>query len=137
MTINKDELLTVTAEIVVAHVGNNTVAVGDLPALISGVYQALATLGEPVAAEPELVPAVSIRASIKPDYLVCLEDGRKLKTLKRHLAGLGLTPDEYRRKWGLPADYPMIAPSYSEKRRQLAKRLGLGTARNRGTRLAA
>lgn len=123
-----DMLLTLTSDIVVAHVSNNSVGVGDLPALIAKVYGALSGLDQPLIVEearPE--PAVSIRASIKPDYIVCLEDGKKLKMLKRHLmTHFNLTPDQYRARWNLPADYPMVAPSYAERRRDLAKQIGLG-----------
>jgi predicted transcriptional regulator len=111
------ELLSLTADIVSSHVSNNSVAVSDLPGLISNVYASLASLG--TAAVPEKAkqePAVSIRASIKPDYIVCLEDGKKLKMLKRHLmTSYGMTPDAYRTKWGLTADYPMVAPNYAER----------------------
>jgi predicted transcriptional regulator len=120
-------LITLTADIVTAHVANNDVAVADVASLISNVHAALAALGNeaPAAARPE--PAVSIRASIKPEYLVCLEDGKKMKMLKRHLmTSYGLTPEQYRERWGLPADYPMVAPDYAEKRRELAKKIGLG-----------
>ena len=122
------ELLSLTADIVSSHVSNNSVAVSDLPGLISNVYAALSGLG--TTAPPEKVtqePAVSIRSSVKADYIVCLEDGKKLKMLKRHLmTRYGLTPDAYRAKWNLPADYPIVAPSYSERRRSLALRTGLG-----------
>jgi predicted transcriptional regulator len=125
------ELLSLTADIVSSHVSNNSVAVSDLPGLISNVYASLASLG--TAAVPEKAkqePAVSIRASIKPDYIVCLEDGKKLKMLKRHLmTSYGMTPDAYRTKWGLTADYPMVAPNYAERRRNLAIRIGLGNKR--------
>lgn len=125
---NGEMLVTLTADIVAAHVSNNSVAVGDLPTLISNVYGALSGLDQPVEVEearPE--PAVSIRASIKPDYLVCLEDGKKLKMLKRHLmTHYDMTPEQYRTRWNLPADYPMVAPSYAETRRDLAKKIGLG-----------
>ena len=124
-----ETLIELTADIVAAHVGANSVALGDIPTLIKNVHAALAGFGTP-AAEPEVVqePAVSIRTSIKPDYIVCLEDGKKLKMLKRHLmTRYGMTPDDYRVKWGLPADYPMVAPNYAEKRRALAKEIGLGT----------
>jgi predicted transcriptional regulator len=125
------EFLALTADIVSSHVANNTVAVSDLPALIDNVYNALAKLdgrAEPVKEKQE--PAVSIRASIKPDYVVCLEDGKKLKMLKRHLmTHYGLTPDQYRAKWGLAADYPMVAPNYALQRQALAKKIGLGTKR--------
>lgn len=125
------ELLDLTADIVSSHVANNTVAVTDVPQLIESVYRALSSLEkeeEPV--EEAQKPAVSVRQSVKPDYLICLEDGKKLKMLKRYLmTNFGMTPDDYRKKWGLPADYPMVAPSYSEKRRRLAKKIGLGTRR--------
>ncbi len=122
-------LATLTADIVSAHVSNNTVAPSELPALISSVYSSLAGLGgAPAAPAEKPVPAVPVRSSIKPDYIICLEDGKKLKMLKRHLmTAFGMTPDEYRTKWGLPADYPMVAPNYAETRRTLAKAIGLGT----------
>lgn len=121
-------LITLTADIVAAHVTNNSVAVSDLPSLIQNVHEALSGLGKSeVAVEPKLEPAVSVRASIKPDYLICLEDGKKLKMLKRHLnTHYQMTPAEYRAKWKLPADYPMVAPNYAEQRRTLAKSIGLG-----------
>ena len=129
-----ETLITLTADIVAAHVSNNSVAVSDLPLIIQNVHSALAGLGKPTA-EPEVrqEPAVSIRSSIKPDYVVCLEDGKKLKMLKRHLmTHYQMTPDDYRAKWNLPADYPMVAPNYAEQRRTLAKKIGLGTKpRNR------
>lgn len=125
---NHDLLVTLTADIVAAHVSNNSVAIADLSTLIHNVHDALAGLGEPLVEEEKLVPAVSIRASVKPDYIVCLEDGKKLKMLRRHLmTHYNMTPEDYRAKWGLPADYPMVAPSYTEKRRALAKEIGLGT----------
>ena len=124
-----DETRRLTVRIVSAHVGHNNVAQADLPALIAQVYGALSSLGK--AAEstapvrPE--PAVSIRKSITPDYLVCLEDGKKLKMLKRHLASAyNMTPDQYRERWGLQADYPMVAPNYAQQRSELAKTIGLG-----------
>ena len=123
-----ETLITLTSDIVAAHVSNNSVSVGDLPALISNVYSALAALGNAapvVEVLPE--PAVSIRSSVKPDHIVCLEDGKKLKMLKRHLmTHYNLTPDQYRARWSLPSDYPMVAPNYAEKRRELAKKIGLG-----------
>ena len=126
MAEEPESLITLTSEIVSAHVSNNDVGVEDVPALITSVFSALSGL-EPAQKE-DLVPAVSIRASIKQDHLVCLEDGKKLKMLKRHLrTDHGMTPAEYRARWGLPADYPMVAPDYSEKRRVLAKSMGLGT----------
>ena len=124
----KEMLITHTSDIVAAHVSNNDVAVADVPALITSVYGALSSLGEtaPVQeAPPE--PAVSIRASVKPDYIVCLEDGKKLKMLKRYLrTNYDMSPEEYRARWNLPADYPMVAPNYADKRRELAKKIGLG-----------
>ena len=129
----EDMLLTLTADIVAAHVSNNSVAVNDLPTLIQNVHQALSGIsGGTAAPEEKLEPKVSIRASIKPDYIVCLEDGKKQKMLKRHLmTSHGMTPAEYREKWGLSADYPMVAPNYAEQRRTLAKSIGLGTKRRR------
>jgi predicted transcriptional regulator len=123
-----DTLLALTADIVAAHVGNNNVSVGDVPVLIQNVYGALTGLGAP-AQEPvaEQQPSVSIRSSVKPDYIVCLEDGKKLKMLKRYLASnFNMTPAEYRAKWKLPADYPMVAPNYSSQRKDLAHKMGLG-----------
>lgn len=123
-----ETLITLTSDIVAAHVSNNDVAVGDLPTLITNVYSALASLGEKrETEEPRPEPAVSIRSSVKPDYIVCLEDGKKLKMLKRYLrTNFNLSPEEYRARWNLPADYPMVAPNYAEKRRDLAKKIGLG-----------
>ena len=128
-----ETLITLTADIVSAHVSNNSVAVNDLPQLIQNVHGALSGLGVRVQ-EPEAKPepAVSVRSSVKPDYIVCLEDGKKLKMLKRHLmTHYQMTPDEYRANWGLAADYPMVAPNYAEQRRTLAKKIGLGTKRRR------
>ena len=127
-TQDRETLITLTSDIVAAHVSNNNVAVDQVSGLIANVYEALAGLGaEPVAAEAPREPAVSIRASVKPDHVVCLEDGKKLKMLKRHLAThYNLTPEQYRARWNLPADYPMVAPNYAEKRRELAKSIGLG-----------
>jgi len=123
-----ETIITLTADIVAAHVSNNSVAVSDLPTLIANVHNALSGLGGSAPApEVRAEPAVSIRASVKPDYIVCLDDGKKLKMLKRHLmTHYGITPDEYRAKWGLPADYPMVAPNYAEQRRSLAVKIGLG-----------
>ncbi len=127
-------LITLTADIVAAHVSNNSVAVSDVPTLIGNVHAALAGLStEAVVVEAALEPAVPIRTSIKKDYIVCLEDGKKLKMLKRHLmTHYGMTPDDYRAKWGLAADYPMVAPAYAEQRRILAKAIGLGRAPGSG-----
>jgi predicted transcriptional regulator len=123
-----ETLITLTSDIVAAHVSNNSVAVNELPTLISNVYGALAGLGQVAKVEEKMPePAVSVRSSIKPDYIVCLEDGKKLKMLKRHLmTHYNLTPEQYRARWNLPADYPMVAPNYAEKRRDLAKKIGLG-----------
>ena len=123
-----ESLLALTADIVAAHVGNNNVSVGDVPTLIHNVHSALTALGMPVS-EPvvEQQPAVPVRSSVKPDYIVCLEDGKKLKMLKRYLASnFNMTPTEYRAKWKLPADYPMVAPNYSSQRKDLAHKMGLG-----------
>ena len=129
-----DTLLSLTANIVSAHVANNRVDIGDLPVLIQDVHSALAKLGqrsEAVEAEAQK-PAVSIRGSIKPDYLICLEDGKQLTMLKRYLMRTyGMTPADYRAKWKLPADYPMVAPNYAVARSQLAKKMGLGQQRRR------
>ena len=126
-----ESLITLTADIVAAHVSNNSVAVNDLPQLIQKVHGALSGLpGSGAAAEAKPEPKVPIRSSVKPDYIVCLEDGKKLKMLKRHLmTHYQMTPDQYRQKWGLNADYPMVAPNYAEQRRTLAKSIGLGTKR--------
>jgi predicted transcriptional regulator len=122
-------LVGLTADIVSAHVSNNSVSVSDLPALIQNIHSALAGLGAAVSEPPaKQEPAVSIRSSIKPDFIICLEDGKKLKMLKRHLmTRYQLTPEQYRAKWNLPADYPMVAPNYAEQRRALAVSIGLGT----------
>ena len=132
-TDTEDTLLTLTADIVAAHVSNNSVAVNDLPTLIQNVHQALSGISRQSSApEPRPEPRVPIRSSIKPDYIVCLEDGKRLKMLKRHLmTHYNMTPDQYRQKWGLSADYPMVAPNYAEQRRTLAKSIGLGTKRKR------
>ena len=120
-------LITLTADIVTAHVANNNVDGETLPGLITDVYGALAGLGETAKTEEPPEPAVSVRSSVKNDHIVCLEDGKKMKMLKRHLmTDHGMTPDEYRARWNLPADYPMVAPDYAEKRRDLAKKIGLG-----------
>jgi len=126
---NAKDLLALTTEIVAAHVSNNTVAVADLPALINQVYQSLSNIGQGTVAPAERPqPAVSIKRSIHPDHIVCLEDGKKLKMLKRHLkTAYNMTPEEYRERWGLPADYPMVAPNYARQRSRLAKEIGLGT----------
>lgn len=126
---NQNELIDLTADIVAAYVSNNVVAGSDLPGVITNVHQALLNISESantVEAEP-LTPAVSVRKSITPEYLICLEDGKKFKSLKRHLrTHYDLSPEEYREKWGLPVDYPMVAPSYARARSDLAKKMGLG-----------
>lgn len=126
--LDRSEILALTSEIVSAHVSNNAVSGTDLPEIISNVFETLGGLVEPAAPEPEpLVPAVSIRKSLNDEYLICLEDGKKLKMLKRHLStSYGMTPADYRAKWGLPSDYPMVAPAYARKRQELAKKIGLG-----------
>lgn len=129
----EDTLLTLTADIVAAHVSNNSVAVNDLPNLIQNVHQALSGIsaGKPEA-EEKASPAVSVRSSVKPDSIACLECGQKQKMLKRHLSTAhNMTPAEYRQKFSLPATYPMVAPNYAEQRRTLAKSIGLGTKRRR------
>ena len=131
---NISELLEFTTEIVAAHAGNNTVAPDDLPKLIQDVYVTLSALGakEPLPERPK--PAVAVKKSVFPDYIVCLEDGKKLKMLKRHLkTAYGMSPEEYRKRWGLPSDYPMVAPNYAKHRSNLAKKIGLGT-KSRGKR---
>ena len=126
--MSDETLITLTADIVAAHVSNNSVAVSELPNLIASIHGALSALGTPVVEEaPIQEPAVSIRSSIKPDYIVCLEDGKKLKMLKRHLmTHYQMTPEDYRAKWMLPADYPMVAPNYAAQRKELALKIGLG-----------
>ena len=131
---NPPDLLGLTVDIVSAHLSNNPVGMADLPALIQQVHRTLASLGTApapvvVAAPAEKPqPAVSIKKSIQDDHLVCLEDGKKLKMLKRHLkTSYNLTPEQYREKWGLPSDYPMVAPAYARTRSELAKQIGLGT----------
>jgi predicted transcriptional regulator len=123
-----------TAEIVSAYVSNNTVASGEIPALINQVHSALLKVssGEtPASSEPPR-PAVPVKRSINPDYLICLEDGKKFKSLKRHLRSqYDMTPEQYREKWGLPHDYPMVAPNYAAARSTLAKQMGLGQQRRR------
>ncbi len=127
------ELLALTANIVSAHVSNNTVTGDGLPKIIRDVYQTLSTVGASSDAKAERpTPAVAIKKSITPDYIVCLEDGKKLKMLKRHLkTAYDMTPEEYRERWGLPADYPMVAPNYAKQRSRLARQIGLGTRARR------
>ncbi|MEH3143921.1 MAG: MucR family transcriptional regulator [Methylobacterium frigidaeris] len=124
-----DEASTIAlvSDIVSAYVANNSVPAGELAGLIQGVHEALAKLGAgPSPADEKPVPPVPVRKTITPDYLISLEDGQRYRTLKRHLAGRGLTPEQYRRKWGLPPDYPMVAANYAAQRSELAKSIGLG-----------
>ncbi len=132
MSMESLELQELTAKVVAAYVGNNTVSVSDLPSLINNVQTAFRGLGEEKAtpAKAALDPAVPIKKSVTPDYIVCLEDGKKLKMLKRHLKTVyDMTPDEYRVKWNLPAEYPMVAPNYAKARSEMATKLGLGRKR--------
>lgn len=127
--VNREDLLALTTDVVASYVSNNAVASDDLPKIIDDVFKALNNAGSDAAlAADRPQPAVPIKRSITPDFLICLEDGKKLKMLKRHLkTAYNMTPDEYRERWGLSADYPMVAPSYAEKRSKLAKDIGLGT----------
>ena len=130
---SSESLVALTGSIVAAYVSNNKIAVAELPDLIRNVHESFVRAGQSAAhglAEGNIRPAVSIKKSITPDYLICLEDGIKLKMLKRHLrTHYGLTPQQYREKWGLPSDYPMVAPNYAKKRSLLAKEIGLGAKR--------
>ena len=129
------ELLEHTTRIVAAQVANNPIAVTDVPGLIATVHESLAALG-PEEAAPKPEPAVPIKQSVKPEYIVCLDDGKKLKMLKRHLrTAYNMTPDDYRKRWGLSRDYPMVAPNYAKQRSELAKKIGLG--RKPGTKVNA
>nr|WP_166144426.1 MucR family transcriptional regulator [Methylosinus sp. RM1] len=126
---------TLAAEVVAAFVANNSLPIGNLPSLIHAVRGALETLGKapidtttPVAKRE---PAVSIRKSVTPDFIICLEDGKSFRSLRRHLRALGMSPEEYRAKWGLPTDYPMVAPNYAAQRSEMAKSLGLGRLRSK------
>ena len=136
-----ETLITLTSDIVAAHVSNNSVAVDDVPTLISNVYSALSALGGTGSVEetrPD--PAVSVRASVKKDHIICLDCGKKMKMLKRHLSTEhDMTPDDYRQRWDLPSDYPMVAPDYADTRRDLAKKIGLGRkpGQKRGRKKAA
>jgi predicted transcriptional regulator len=128
-TQEANDLLELTTEIVSSHVANNSVAVQDLPDLIRQVYGTLSTIEQAPAAQANRPqPAVPVKKSVTPDFIICLEDGRKLKMLKRHLkTAYNMTPEEYRERWGLQADYPMVAPNYARQRSNLAKKIGLGT----------
>ena len=126
-TINRSEILALTTEIVSAHVSNNSTGQETVPELIQSVFDKLMALAGDEPAPTELTPAVPIKKSITDDYIICLEDGKKLKMLKRHLmTDHGLTPEAYRAKWSLRSDYPMVAPNYSAQRQELAKQIGLG-----------
>ncbi len=133
-----NNLIELAADIVSAYVGNNTVPAAELPSLIAEVYGALQRTSAGIAHEPApepIKPAVPVKKSVTPDYIICLEDGKKFKSLKRHLrTQYDMTPEEYREKWNLPADYPMVAPNYAQARSDLAKKMGLGQQRRRGAR---
>lgn len=134
MSENNETVVDLVAEIVSAFVAHNSVPSSELPALIASTHAALANLGKEAAPAPEEkpVPAISIKKSITPDFLICLEDGKKFKSLKRHLrTAYDMTPEEYKAKWNLPPDYPMVAPSYAEARSKLAKSMGLGQQRRK------
>jgi predicted transcriptional regulator len=131
----QSELLSLTSNIVAAHVSNNSVASTDLPTIIRDVYETLSNVGSPREREPERPsPAVPIKKSVTPEFIICLEDGKKLKMLKRHLkTAYDMSQEDYRERWGLPADYPMVAQNYARQRSKLAKQIGLGTrARRKG-----
>ncbi|MBE88200.1 MAG: MucR family transcriptional regulator [Rhodospirillaceae bacterium] len=131
--VKREDLLGYTSEITSAHVSNNTVALSDLPGLIEQIYKTLATIGGiDGGASDRPTPAVPVKKSITPDFIVCLEDGKKLKMLKRHLkTAYDMSPEEYRERWGLSPDYPMVAPNYAKQRSRLAKEIGLGTRSRR------
>jgi predicted transcriptional regulator len=133
LNVDPDEYLTLASEIVSAFVSNSSVAPGELPGLIAQVHDSLksAATGKPLAQPEKPTPHIPIKRTITPDYLISLEDRRPYKSMKRHLTRLGLTPEQYRSKWGLPADYPMVAPSYAAQRSELAKRIGLGSNRKK------
>ena len=131
---NRADLVELTAEIISAYVSNNTVVASDLPAIIGDVHEALSKASQRIGQteREELRPAVALKKSVTPDYIICLEDGKKFKSLKRHLrTHYNLSPEEYREKWNLPHDYPMVAPNYAAARSQLAKQMGLGTRREK------
>ncbi len=127
-TVESAEMLELVAQIVAAHLSHNRVATDGLPALIRDVYGSLAGVGKEETAAPRPQPAVPVKKSVFPDYIICLEDGKKLKMLKRHLkTSYQMTPEQYRERWGLPPEYPMVAPNYAQHRSSLAKKIGLGT----------
>lgn len=131
-SLTDKDMLALTVDIVAAHVGNNSVPVGELPQLIHDVHRALSTIGQQVPQPERPMPAVPVKKSVTPEYIICLEDGKKLKMLKRHLkTAYNMTPEEYRERWNLPVDYPMVAPNYAEHRSSLAKQIGLGTKSRR------
>ena len=133
--IENAELMELTAEIVASYVSNNVVPSTDLPSVIQDVYKTMSTLGAHAAQPERPKPAVSVKKSVTPDYIVCLEDGKKLKMLKRHLkTSYNMSPEDYRERWGLAADYPMVAPNYAKHRSSLAKKIGLGTKPRTGAR---
>jgi predicted transcriptional regulator len=135
-SVTSPNYIELCADIVSAYVSNNSVPAADLPVLLNSVYAALTQTAQGQQEEPkaELVPAVSVRKSVTPDYIICLEDGKKFKSLKRHLRSTyDMTPEQYRAKWNLPADYPMVAPNYAKARSELAKTMGLGQQRKRGS----
>jgi len=136
--MNPPSRVELAADIVSAFVSHNSVSAADLPSLISQVHATLENLGKPIQMAPEKpIPPLPIKRTITPDYLISLEDGKQYRSLKRHLTGRGLTPEQYREKWGLPRDYPMVAPNYSAQRSGLARKLGLGQSRKGATKLAA
>jgi predicted transcriptional regulator len=132
--VNSPNYVELAADIVSAYVSNNSVATSDLPSLISDIHAALMRISNGVVETPSeiLKPAVPVKKSITPDYIICLDDGKKFKSLKRHLrTQYNMTPEEYRERWGLPAEYPMVAPNYAQARSQLAKKMGLGQQRRK------
>ena len=133
--MNGSNPIELAAGVVAAFVSNNSVPVGELPALIQAVHTSMKRLAEgPESAAPQVeakAPAVSIRKSVTPDYLICLDDGKRFRSLRRHLTALGMTPEQYREKWRLPADYPMVAPNYAAQRSAMAKSMGLGQTRGK------
>jgi predicted transcriptional regulator len=139
-TSSNDDLLQMTADVVTAYVANNSIVRQDIPTLIENVHKAFASIQngpEKIKIAEPLQPRLPIKKTITPDYLISLEDGRQYRTLKRHLRTAGLTPEEYRVKWGLPHDYPMVAPNYSEQRSQMAKTMGLGAQRKKPAKKAS
>ena len=133
-----ERLTALTAQIAASYVAHHEVAVADLPQLLATIYQSLARAGQTGSNDSRREPAVPVRRSVSADYIVCLEDGKKLKMLKRHLkTSYNLTPEQYRERWGLTADYPMVAPNYAKQRSRLAKQIGLGTSARRAPRQKA